>query len=102
MPRVEKPDLLGLVFDDITDPSHEQRWANFYRDHPALAREVLKRISIRSQFGCLSIEERTRFNRAITEEVSYIAAAFEAAAKRKKGDLHATAYDGVDDEAQPL
>lgn len=101
LPRVEPPDLLELVFDDITDPSHDQRWADFYRGNRTLAREILKRISVRAQFDEASLEERAQLNRAVTEAVSYVTAALEAAAKRQR-EVQSTADDGADDEARPL
>lgn len=100
LPRVEKLDLLTLIFDDVTSPSHEQRWAHFYHHNPALAREVLKRVSVELQFTeGLTDTQKYEMNRAVTGTVSFVVAALDTAAKRK--NIEILAIDGVSDGEVP-
>lgn len=41
LPRVEKTDLHLVAIEELLDPDHVERWAEFARDNPLFAREIL-------------------------------------------------------------
>jgi hypothetical protein len=43
LPRVDETDLAQILFEDITDPTHRERWRHHSRLNPTLAREILNR-----------------------------------------------------------
>jgi hypothetical protein len=75
LPRVEEDDLLNLVFEDITDPVHKERWQAFASSNPALTREVLKRAYVAAR-GNMELQK------IILDAIAYAYAALAAAAIR--------------------
>jgi hypothetical protein len=88
LPRVEEPDLLSLVFEDVTDPAHIERWQTFARTNATLAREVLARVHATSR-------SNPDMQKKIIDELTYLYAALAAAALRlSNGRAPATVGDG--------
>jgi hypothetical protein len=80
LPRVEEADLLSLVFEDVTDPTHERRWKEFAATNPHLAAEILKQTFIRSRdLGDASQLEIQKF---AIDTVTFVVRAMEQATRR--------------------
>ena len=78
LPRVEEEDLLDLIFEDVVEPSHQERWGRIASANSRLAREVLKRSAIAAR------EERNEPERqkAIIDILTFAIEALERAAIR--------------------
>jgi len=96
LPRVAESDLLCLVFDDVTDKTHRERWQAFAGSNRVLAREILMRAH--SVSGA-----NPDIQKKILDEVTYIYAALAVAALRLSGEVQPSIVVGDDDEyQQPL
>jgi len=83
LPRVDETDLARILFEDITDPTHRERWRHHSRLNPVLAREILNRaytLDARESQNPLEITKR------IVDCVTFALSAIEAAAKRQQTD----------------
>jgi hypothetical protein len=89
LPRVVESDLLSHVFDDITDPTHVERWQVFAKSNTTLAREVLMRVYTASN-GNPDIQKR------IIDEITYVYAALAQAALRLSALVHTPINVGDD------
>jgi hypothetical protein len=94
LPRVEESDLLNHVFEDVTDPTHKQRWLDFAHSNGLLAQEVLKRIYIASG---ADPEMQKRF----LDEITYVYTALATAALRLSIQEHPPIAVGDGAEYQP-
>lgn len=103
LPRVEAPDLLELVFDDATDPSHNNRWIEFCKTNPVLAREVLDRVGIAAQFRAEPILLAVERNKTAVDLASFVVATLDIAARREHQEqaVGLSSGDGVDGEVPP-
>lgn len=88
LPQVEEADLLSLIFKDVTDPLHRERWHHFATSQPVLAREVLRRAYDASHAGGehLSPLDAQKHN---IDAVTFAVAALESAVRREKALLSA-------------
>ncbi len=84
LPVVEEDDLLNLVFDDIADPSHIERWKRFAVSNEVLAREVLKRAVIIATNQRTSHPESGELQKSIIDTITFTMAALEVAMQRTK------------------
>jgi hypothetical protein len=99
LPRVEESDLLSLVFEDVTDPQHRERWRSFAKTNPRLATEVLKLGYVASYTEQASSQE---FQKTVVDIVSFVISALETAAKRLKDKEEPLIYlIGDDDDEDP-
>lgn len=92
LPKVEESDLLGLVFEEVIDPTHREWWKEFARDNPLLARQILKRAYFDSQDaeGVSSLEVQRR----LVDIVSFAMRALKSAAERARSEQEAIARPG--------
>lgn len=98
LPRVDDVDLARIWPEDITDPTHAQRWERFAANNPIIAREVLERARILS---CDAHDEHSIAARAINL-VTFAAEALETAGEREKAEKKFDVNDGDGDEVPPL
>ncbi|HET6747380.1 MAG TPA: hypothetical protein VFH06_04720 [Candidatus Saccharimonadales bacterium] len=80
LPRVEEDDLLSLVIEDITDPTHERHWKEFAAQNPHLAAELLKRTFARTRD--ITDSNRSEVQKFALDTVTFAMRAMEQAAKR--------------------
>jgi len=88
LPRVEEADLLLLVFDEITDPVHSQRWKELAASNPVLANELLKVTLARARE--ISDSNPLEVQKFAVDTVTFALKALETALKRLRD-----ANDGV-------
>jgi hypothetical protein len=87
LPRVTPEDLARILFEDVTEPSHIQRWHDFADANPLLARDILERarsqVSTSGKQRELSeTQKETEQIKAFIDLVSYAVRALEEATKR--------------------
>lgn len=80
LPHVDEADLARILFEDITDPTHRERWRHHSRLNPTLAREILNRAYIANAEDLQNPLEMTK---RIIDSVTFALSAIEAAIKRK-------------------
>jgi pyrroloquinoline quinone (PQQ) biosynthesis protein C len=106
LPRVESDDILSLVFEDVTDTNHTERWLRFAKAHPVLAAEILGRTLIESRESVQYDKHTGDLQKRMMENVIFAVNALEMAAERLRGGVSSRDLeklsDGVDDEDQQL
>ena len=103
LPQVEEVDLLELVFEDVTDPSHIYRWERFSSSNPVLAREVLKIAYMQSTQTGEKPLASVALQKIVIDAISLAINALEIAARRKKNKSgSATQPSGDADGEDPL
>jgi hypothetical protein len=97
LPVVAADDILLLLYDDITNNDHSERWRRFAQTQPTLALEVLKRAYVASH----KVEKRisaAESQKNMIDLVSFVINALEVALARKHAQH--TTVDGDGDEGQ--
>ncbi|MDN5274323.1 MAG: hypothetical protein JWP06_224 [Candidatus Saccharibacteria bacterium] len=89
LPRVVESDLLNYVFEDVADPTHNDRWQAFAKSNAVLAREVLLRVHIVSGAN-------PDLQKKIIDEITYVYNALAAAALRLSTQEHTPVNVGDD------
>lgn len=83
LPKVSETDLGHVVYDDIVDPTHRERWRHHSRLNPVLAREVLNRAyTVNSE----DLQNPIEVTKRIIDCVTFALSAVEAAAKRNRSE----------------
>lgn len=106
LPRVESVDILSLVFEDVTDTNHTERWLRFAKAHPVLAAELLGRTLIEARESTQFDEHTGDLQKRMMENVVFAINALELAARRTRDGEPNEELEllsgGVDDEDQQL
>jgi hypothetical protein len=79
LPRVDETDLAQILFEDITDPTHRERWRHHSRLNPTLAREILNRAYV---MDVRQLQNPLEVTKLIIDSVTFALSAIEAATKR--------------------
>lgn len=83
LPHVDEADLAQILFEDITDPTHRERWRHHSRTNPVLTREILNRAYI---VNASELNNPLAVTKRIIDSVTFALSAIEAAAKRNHID----------------
>lgn len=106
LPKVESDDILSLVFEDVTDTNHTERWLRFAKAHPVLAAEILGRTLIESRESIQYDKHTGDLQKRMMENAIFAVNALEKAAERIHNDGVSPSIrrpsDDVDDEDQQL
>lgn len=106
LPRVVPNDILSLVFEDVTDTNHTERWLRFAKAHPVLAAEMLGRTLIESRESTQFDKHTGDLQKRMMENIVFAINALERAAERTRANKTNPAIeslsDGVGDEDQQL
>lgn len=100
LPRVEETDLLGIVLEEVIDPTHKAWWEQFATENPYLARQVLLRAhnATLEELSSLEVEKR------IVDSILFAMRALRAAAERQsieREKQYATSGGDDDEGRQP-
>ena len=108
LPKVASDDILSLVFEDVTDTNHTERWLRFAKAHPVLAAEMLGRTLIESRESTQFDKHTGDLQKRMMDSVVFAINALERAAERTRTGraadrgIEEPLSDGVDDEDQQL
>lgn len=84
LPEVEKIDIRYLIFDDVTNTDHSERWDTFASIHPVLAAELRARITIEAKASAEYDENREDIRIRMMRVVVFAVNALEQAGRRGK------------------
>lgn len=82
LPKVDESDLAQILFEDITDPTHKERWQRLATTNPELAREILRRAYMYTQH----VENPGETTKYIIDNVTFALSALEVALRRTATD----------------
>ena len=103
LPKVEHDDILFLVFDDVTNIDHMQRWEEFTNTYPVLAHELRARIYSEARASAEYDKNSEDIRIRMMNTAIFAINALEQAAQRTKAERSDTiTNDDVAGEDQPL
>lgn len=89
LPRVEEADIAFVLFEDIIEPTHQQRWERLAHTNPELAFEILKRAK-----DMAATQNEYDLKKDAIDLTTFVVAALERALKRTGGNWPSVDGDG--------
>jgi hypothetical protein len=103
LPEVEQDDILYLMFDDVTNTDHSERWENFANNHPILAAELRARITNEAKASAEYDKNSEDIRIRMMNTIVFAVNALEQAGRRIKDlQVKTTTNGDVAGEDQPL
>jgi hypothetical protein len=92
LPQVNESDLAQILFEDITDPTHEKRWHHFVETNPALAQILLDK----ARNAVFEEDTSVDLTKRLINTITFAMSAIEAAMRRQKETESSDDRDGED------